>query len=54
MQEGQFDSIGIFNDELCSCYNIINIEQRVLALANNWWKKTSDNNNGIRSFTYHH
>ena len=48
------DSICISNNELCSCCNIVSVEQRILALADSWWGKASKNNDGIISFTYHH
>lgn len=35
------------NDELRSRCNIENVEQRILALENNWWREATDNNNGI-------
>ena len=28
----------ISNNELCSCCKIVNVEQRILALADSWWK----------------
>ena len=41
------DSTCISNDELCSRCNILSVEQRVLALANNWWQKASGNKDDI-------
>ena len=41
------DSTCISNDEICSRCNILSVEQRVLALANNWWQKASGNKDGI-------
>ena len=35
------DSTCISNNELCSRYNIVSVEQRILALADIWWKKAS-------------
>ena len=32
------DSTCISNNELCSCCKIVNVEQRILALADSWWK----------------
>ena len=43
----------ISNNELRSRCNTANLEQRILALANNFWRKASDNNDGIVNFTYH-
>ena len=47
------DSTCISNNELCSRCNIVSVEQRILALADIWWKKASKNNDIIK-FTYHH
>ena len=48
------DSTCISNNELRSHCNIFSVEQRILALADSWWKKASNNNNDIINFTYHH
>ena len=48
------DSTNISNNELSSRCNIVNVEQRILALADSWWKKASKNNGDIINFTYHH
>ena len=48
------DSTYISNNELCSRCNIVSVEQRILPLANSWWKKASKNNDDIINFTYHH
>ena len=48
------DSTNISNNELRSPCNIVSVEQRILALANSWWKKASKNNYDIVNFTYHH
>ena len=45
------DSTNISNNEL-RC-NIVSVEQRILALADRWWKKASKNNDGIINLTYH-
>ena len=47
-------STNISNNELRSRCNIVSAEQRILALADSWWKKTSKNNDDIINFTYHH
>ena len=47
------DSTCISNSELRS-RNIVSVEQRILALADSWWKKASKNNGNIINFTYHH
>ena len=44
----------ISNKKLRSCCNLVSVEQRILALANNLWKKTSDNIHKIVNFAYHH
>ena len=48
------DSTCISNIELHSLCNIVSVEQRILALADRWWKKPSKNNDDIINFTYHH
>ena len=48
------DSTCISNSELRSRCNIVSVEQRILALADSWWKKASKNNDDIINFTYHH
>ena len=48
------DSTCISNSELRSRYNIVSVEQRILALADSWWKKASKNNDDIIIFTYYH
>ena len=48
------DSTCISNSELRSRCNIVSVEQRILALADNWWKKASKSNDNIINFTYHH
>ena len=48
------DSTCISNNELRSRCNIISVEQRILALADSWWKIASKNNDDIINFTYHH
>ena len=48
------DSTCISNNELLSRCNIVSTEQRILALADNWWKKVSKNKGNIINFTYHH
>ena len=48
------DSTCISNNKLRSRWNILSVEQRILALADSWLKKTSKNNNDIINFTYHH
>ena len=48
------DSTCISNNELRSRCNIVSVEQRILALADRWWKKSSKNNDDITNFTYHH
>ena len=40
--------------ELRSSCNIISVKQRILALAEGWWRKASKNNDDIIIFTYHH
>ena len=42
------------NSELSSRCNIVSVNQRILALANSWWKKASKSNDNIINFTYHH
>ena len=44
----------ISNKELRSRCNIVSVEQHILALADSWWKKASNNNDVIINFTYHH
>lgn len=51
---GTVDPTSISNNELCSGCNIKSVEQRVLALANNWCRKASDNNDDIANSTYHY
>ena len=48
------DSTNISNNELRSRCNIVGVEQRILVLADSWWKKASKNNDDIINFTYHH
>ena len=48
------DSTCISNNEPRSRCNIVSVEQRILALADRWWKKASKNNDDIINFTYHH
>ena len=48
------DSTCISNSKLQSRFNIVSVEQRILALADTWWKKASKNNDDIIKFTYHH
>ena len=48
------DSTCISNNELCSRCNIVSVEQRILALADSWWKKASKNNDDVINFIYHH
>ena len=48
------DSTNIPNNELRSRCSIVSVEQRILALADSWWKKASKNNDDIINFTYHH
>ena len=48
------DSSCISNSELRSRCNIVSVEQRILTLADSWWKKASKNNDDIIKFTYHH
>ena len=48
------DSTCISNNELRSRCNIVSVEQRILTLADSWWKKASKDNNDIINFTYHH
>ena len=48
------DSTCISNNELRSRCNIVSVEQRILALADRWWKKASKTNNDTINFTYHH
>ena len=48
------DSTCISNNELRSRCNIVSVKQRILALADIWWKKASKNNDDIINFTYHH
>ena len=47
------DSNYTSNNELRSRHNIVSIEQHILALADSWWKKASNNNDDIINFTYH-
>ena len=47
------DSTCISNNELRSRCNIVSVEQRILALADSWWKKGSKNNDDIINFTHH-
>ena len=44
----------ISNKKRRSCCNLVSVEQRILALANNLWKKTSGNIHKIVNFAYHH
>ena len=48
------DSTCISNSELRSGCNIVSVEQRILALADSWWKKASKNNNDIINFNDRH
>ena len=48
------DSTCTSNNELRSRCNIVSVEQRILALADSWWKKASKDNDDIINFTYHH
>ena len=48
------DSTCTFNDELRSRCNTARVEQRILALANNWWRKISVNHGDVANSTYHH
>ena len=48
------DSTCISNSELRSRCNIVSVEQRILALADSWWKKASKNNDKFINITYHH
>ena len=48
------DSSCISNSKLRSRCNIVSVEQRILALADSWWKKASKNNDDIINFTHHH
>ena len=48
------DSNRISNSELRSRCNNVSVEQRILALADSWWKKASKNNDDIINFTYYH
>ena len=48
------DSTCVSNSELRSRCHIVSVEQRILALADSWWKKASKNNDDIINFTYHH
>ena len=50
MEEGQL-TLPVYQTAHC---NIVNVEQRVLALANSWWNKASKNNDDIINFTYNH
>ena len=50
MEEGQL-TLPVYQTARC---NIVNVEQRILALANSWWNKASKNNGDIINFTYHH
>ena len=47
------DSTCNSNNELRSRCNIVSVEQRILTLADGWWKKASQNNDDIINFTYH-
>ena len=44
----------ISNNELRSRCSIVSVEQRILDLADRWWKKAFKNNDDIINFTYHH
>ena len=44
----------ISNNEFHLRSIILSVEQRILALVNNWWRKASDNNDDIINFMYHH
>ena len=48
------DSTCISDNELRSRCNIVSVEKRILALADNWWKKASKNNDDTVNFTYPH
>ena len=48
------DSTCISNNELRLRCNMVSVVQRILALADRWWKKASKNNDDIITFTYHH
>ena len=48
------NSTCISNNELRSRCNIVNVGQRILALADSLWKKAPKNNDDIINFTYHH
>ena len=48
------DSTCISSNELCSRCNIGSVEQRILALADSWWMKTSKNKDDIINFNYDH
>ena len=48
------DSTCISNNELRSRCNIVSVEQRILTLADRWWKKASKNSDDIINFTYYH
>ena len=48
------DSTCIINNALHSYCNIVSVEQHILALANSWWSKVSENNDDFINFTYHH
>ena len=45
------DSTCISNNELRSRCNIVSVEQRILALADSWWKKASKEKSDIINFT---
>ena len=45
------DSTCISNSGLRSRCSIVSVEQRVLALAESWWKKVPQNNDDIMNFT---
>ena len=44
----------ISNSELRPCCSTVSVEQRILALADSWWKKASKTNDDIINFIYHH
>ena len=48
------DSTCTSNNELRSRCNVVSVEQRILALADSWWKKASKDNDDIINFMYHH
>ena len=53
MREDQLTTC-ISNNELRSRCNMVSVKQRILALADRWWKKASKNNDDIINFTYYH